>query len=132
MNRMTTAVMRNFVYERIVTRESKIVVATGRIVDMTDRFVHISDTGNGRDLMQGLFESRIYRIQTRGRAENLQDAENLANVVLEELDYLENLDYGDIRILAIRNRAKPRQMAFTDSEGRYSFVAEYEVKSSKD
>lgn len=132
MNRLTTDTFRDFISGEIAPEDPKVTVGTGRVIDMVDRFVLVTDTGIGSDLMQGLFERRVYRIQSRGRAESLQDSETLANLVYSKLHDRENFDLGDIRILAIRCSSKPRQMSFTDSDGRFMFVAEYEVRSSQD
>lgn len=132
MPRLTTDTFRDWLEPLIKVTEPKVVVGIGNVVEMTDRFVLIQDTGIGNDMMQGLFERRVYRIQARGRASSLQDAEKLANVIYEALHELENFDIGEIRVLAIRCTAKPRQMTYTDRDGRFMFVAEYEVKSSQD
>lgn len=132
MPRLTTDTFRDWVEPLIKASQPKVTVGIGEVVEMADRFVLIADTGIGSDLMQGLFERRVYRIQSRGRAGSLQDAENLANVIYEALHERENFDIGDIRVLAIRCTGKPRQMTYTDRDGRFMFVAEYEVKSSQD
>ena len=132
MNRLTTDGFRDFIDSLVKPEDPRVTVGTGRIVDMVDRFILVSDTGIGNDLVNGIFERRVYRIQSRGRAESLQDAEKLANLVYEKLSYLENFDLGDIRVLSIKCTSKPRPMTFVDRDGRFMFVAEYEVKSSQD
>lgn len=132
MNRLTTDGFRDLLESLVKPEDSKLVVGVGRMVDMTDRFALVADSGVGIDLMNGLFERKNYRVTSRGRPESLQDSEKLANLIYEKLDGLENYDHGDIRILGIRIIAKPRQMYFVDDQNRYYFVAEYEVRSSQD
>lgn len=110
----------------------KVGFALGRIPDMPNRAASIIKTSSPRYLNNGLFEEIIYRIQTRGSSNSIEDAEQIALTVDELLDNRTMFDIGDVYILSIATATAPRQINITDPQSRFNFTADYKVIASMD
>jgi hypothetical protein len=108
---------------------------------MPDRCVTIFEIGAASDQMDGMFEDVPFRLQTRGREESLNDAENFANLIDEIIDsQAKNTDMpvivggdqvSEIRISDSWAVTKPTQMPMPDNMSRYQFTADYMLLASK-
>lgn len=133
MARLTVEDYRKFVASLIQPLSPKSIVSIGELPEMSDCVAHITDTGNGANSVQNIFETRRFSITSRWTPHNLRDSADFANLIYSKLHVIENFDITeDIYCLYSKNVQKPRQMTYQDLDGRFLFVAEYEVKASQD
>lgn len=113
----------------------KFLVAVARQPDMPDRCTTILRVGAGNDRHDGFFEEVPFRLQTRGRSESVEDAEQFTFLLDDIMDSQAKTTW--VPLLKGQSPVaqawiadswavnKPKQMPITDSQSRYQFTADY-------
>jgi hypothetical protein len=132
--RLDTEVLKNWLEAKILAQDDKIKVVAGKIDDTPDRMGAMSrGRGRGR-LMEGVFETVTYQVECRGGPNNLQDAENIAQLVDDiMLNEASNLEIEGCYLLSTEWAGSgPQQSTARDADFRYSYDSNYSVTSAMD
>lgn len=115
-----------------ITGLDKISVVEGRVTDMPDRQVAIQRVGGPRIVMDGTFEEVTFRIEYRGKANNLEDAEKIALAMDSFLWGRNNFEVEDAYVTSVNYASPLRQYPSSDNNSRFSFTADYKFTASRE
>lgn len=110
---------------------SSFMVAWARQPDMPDRVATILRVGAGRDRHDYTFEEVPFRIQCRGKEENLADAELISYTMDDLIFGIKNTMVGPVYVTDAWAVNKPKQVPMTDKQSRYQFTADYLLLASR-
>lgn len=103
----------------------------GRQQDMPDRVATILNVGGGRDRYDYTFEEVPFRVVSRGKEENLADAELIAYTMDDLIFNIKNVMVGPVYVTDAWAVNKPKQVPITDRQSRYQFTADYILLASR-
>lgn len=132
--RLTTTKLRDWLKPQVsqITGLAKIYVTEGRVTDMPDRQISIMRVGAVKILHEGTFEEINFRLEYRGKSNNLEDAESIAVAVDSFLWGRNNFEIEDVTITSVNYGSGLRQLPSSDNNSRYSFTADYKFLASRE
>lgn len=132
MARLDTQTFHRWLKGYILAEDSSLKVVTGKMEDMPDRMVAIRRGVARGKVMEGLYESVRYQIESRGGQNNLDDAENIAEMIDKIiLDKASNVFFEDCHLLTAEWAGSGlQQLVLNDPQSRYSYVCDYTITSS--